>query len=71
MIILRFAVCKAGFFKDRSVCTMCFGKEIKTTVGDALNCSDDPPCKGARQLPNEQHTQCGQHHSLQHYLWSS
>ena len=28
-------------------------------VGEALDCSADPPCDGATKEPNDQHTECG------------
>ena len=29
------------------------------TVGDAWDCSVDPPCDGVTKEPNDQHTECG------------
>ena len=56
---LNNSVCKAGFFKDGPVCMKCSGNEIKTRNGNTSDCTVDPPCDGAHQLPNDEHTQCG------------
>ena len=59
MILMPIVVCKAGFFKDGSVCTMCFGNTIKRKAGDSPDCGTDPPCDGYSGLANDQHTGCG------------
>ena len=39
---------------------MCTGNEIKSTPGDATNCSADPPCDGITSVPNAEHSACGE-----------
>ena len=52
-------VCKAGYYISGSSCTMCTGNEIKSTPGDATDCSADPLCDDATKVPNDDHTACG------------
>ena len=53
-------VCKAGYFKSGGSCIPCSGNEIKSTPGDATDCTADPPCDGATKVPNDDHTACGE-----------
>ena len=39
---------------------MCTGNEIKSTPGDATNCSADVPCDGTTSVPNAEHSACGE-----------
>ena len=54
-----FPVCKAGYYRSGSSCIMCAGNEIKSTIGDTTHCSADPPCDGATNVPDDDHTACG------------
>ena len=52
-------VCKAGYYSSGSSCTLCTGNEIKSTPGDAADCSADTPCDGITSVPNDEHSTCG------------
>ena len=39
---------------------MCTGNEIKSTPGDATNCSADGPCDGITSVPNGDHSDCSE-----------
>ena len=55
-----FTECKAGYYGSANdTCTNCSGKEIKSSQGDAPDCSADPPCDGVSNDPNAEHTACG------------
>ena len=43
-----------------TTCVLCSNNTIKSTPGDAMNCSADPPCDGTLTVPNDNHTQCGE-----------
>ena len=38
---------------------MCAGNEIKSSVGDATDCSTDAACDGSSYVANAGHTACG------------
>ena len=40
---------------------MCTGNEIKSTPGDAADCSADTPWDGDANVPNKGHTACGEY----------
>ena len=43
---------------------MCTGNEIKSTPGDATNCSADAQCNGITSVPNTDHSASGESKSL-------
>ena len=54
------SVCNVGHYRNGSRCELCTGNKIKSTPGDATNCSTDAPCDGTTSVPNGEHSACGQ-----------
>ena len=57
--VIILSVCNAGYYGSGHSCSLCTANEIKSTPGDAVNCSTDPPCDGTTNVPNSNHTACG------------
>ena len=53
-------MCNVGHYLNGSVCEICTGNEIKSTPGDATNCSADAPCDGVTSFPNADHSACAE-----------
>ena len=47
---------------------LCTGNEIKSTPGDAADCSADTPCDGDSKAPNDDRTACGEYLLIFHTL---
>ena len=43
---------------------MCTGNEIKSTPGDTTDCTADMPCDGTTNVPNDNHTACGEYFDI-------
>ena len=59
IILHTISVCNFGHHRNGSKCEICAGNEIKSTPGDANNCSADAPCDGITSVPNDDHSACG------------
>ena len=58
--LLIVSVCHAGHFTNGDLCITCAGNTIKSTSGNATDCSADQPCDGTITVPNIGHTACGE-----------
>ena len=59
-LTMYFTECNAGYYGSANdTCTKCSGNEIKSSQGDARDCSADPPCDGVSSEVNAEHTACG------------
>ena len=65
-----FSVCNVGLYWTGSACELCAGNEIKSTPGDATNCSADAPCDGVTSVPNDDHSACGEFRINKEYTFA-
>ena len=54
-----YVVCKAGFYKNGTLCVMCPDNKIKSSSGNTTNCDDNTACDGKYSVPNSEHNACG------------